>query len=84
MNNYLHFLEEQTKLRIIVFNISSSNYEKVHVVFIVTPYSAPLLEGQWFSLSCVSCPTRNFHGKDVCFSLISWVKRKETIDNECE
>jgi hypothetical protein len=51
---------------------------------ILTPYSAPLLEGQWFSLSRVSCPTRNFHGKDVCFSLISWIKRKETIDNECK
>ena len=51
---------------------------------IIAPYSAEILQGQWFNLSRSLCPALNFHGKSVQYSIMSWIKRKQKSFNECE
>jgi hypothetical protein len=51
---------------------------------ILGPYSAQIIEGQWFNLPRILCPALNFHGKYVQFSIIAWIKRKQKSFNECE
>jgi hypothetical protein len=50
---------------------------------ILGPYSAQIIEGQWFNLPRILCPALNFHGKDVQFSIIACIKRKQKSFNEC-